>query len=135
MARTYNARLINYSKKGYQVVVTFNGKSVTRHLNKAKQGKHPDDTMPAKHAKAETRIVDLRRLRVATLVSIAITEALLENPSTDAKEKSIQAKKLTPWRAFVLRAPADIRNLEHQLLKLQQEDPLLVRYTIEGMPA
>lgn len=60
----FEAKLVSKSKNGLkaQVVLVYNGKSVTRHLDRVGktdewQGLNPDDTVPARRAWAEKQIL------------------------------------------------------------------------------
>lgn len=102
-----------------QIVVNFQGRSVTRHIRDG-VGRHPDNLIPTLHKKLADRIQDAERMKNDKMSAIGLLEQ----------------KKPKDWEALVLRMQDEIRTLNDSLTNglkpalavLQKEDPIMVKY-------
>lgn len=127
MAQKYEIyKVISTGKKGHaQIVVLFNGQSVTRHIIN-NVGRHPDDTIPALHNRLRENIENNKKLTTDKAAAINIL--------TDEK---LRPKNIKPAQAVALVASMAIEigklkdelpMLEEALRTVQKEDPLMVNY-------
>lgn len=130
MATMYNARRISQGKKGTQVVLTFNGRSVTRHLTSNNFGNHPDDAMPKRHLSLSNRIAELALALAQVKERTDKAEIALLDPTFNLKSKAEVAKALPIWRAQVLTMPDEINLAERALHALRASDPLQVKFNV-----
>jgi hypothetical protein len=125
MATSYKIeRVISKGKNGRQMITArFNKKSVTRHIVDG-LGRHPDDSIPALHARLHKNVSDLQ-LRLTFLnARIAATEKKLIETPDDVELKLqhvLDGEKLANTQVAL--------NFATSVLdKLLESDPLTVRY-------
>jgi hypothetical protein len=137
----YKTIQTNTTKRTAEIVTLFQGKSVTRHL-KGGIGRHPDDTIPALHARLEDRVAQnkLAQQHKAEMLSKlgklsvgdskgfekAMREMGIEF-ATGLKPKEF-AELLAKLQAEIDALKANLPFAESALDTVRKEDPLMVRY-------
>lgn len=101
-----------------EIVVLFNGKSVTRHTRNG-VGRHPDDTIPALHRRLEERLAENKRRRDDAVTAQGV---LAEKKPKDYLEH------IVALQVQVAKLEADRPLIEAALLAVRKEDPLMVNY-------
>lgn len=115
------ARVISRgTRKGHEeVVINFNGESITRHLING-VGRHPDARVPGWHDKLTDAIATAKREVAGRDVSIAALEEKKPKGYIDQITNHQRNRDLIK---------AQIPSLEEALRVLQKEDPIMVYYS------
>jgi hypothetical protein len=130
MATVYAAKVLSVGKKGVMAQVTLlGGKVVTRHIIAGK-GFHPDDAIPQQHKRLEAAR-DLLKEKLAQ-VQDAIKVAEHAVKTNQVPSKVAEAVLALPvLRAYVLKTPLYLNEVETALHTLRQNDPIFVSYHLD----
>lgn len=102
-----------------QIVVMFQGRSVTRHIRNG-VGRHPDDTIPGLHSRLKERIQENESMTRHKKEAIALLEKNQQKGWIDLAAKMQREIKQLEEALPVLKTA---------LASVEKEDPLMVAYS------
>lgn len=113
-------RVVSSGSKGTQILVLFNGKSVTRHIVNG-VGRHPDDSLPTLYKKLEDRLSEAKSSKAQAEEAIPMLEK--------TKAKYYQ-QHILDLQKKIKQYEDSAATLATALDQVRKENPLMVRYIV-----